>query len=217
MRAVRIFYKKLGRLKFISHLDMNRTMLRLLRLAKLPIWYTEGYNPHPFVSFALPLSLGFESDYEVMDFKVTDDTISNSGIKSALESVFPPDLILLDVSDPVMKAADIAFADYEIIFENADGQLEKALDSFLSKSSILTTKVNKKGKTIERDIAPLIHEYKINKNSRLTLFLKLSAGSRANLNPQEMLLAFEESSRITLPFYTIRRLMLYNKSKQKFK
>ncbi|HHW45884.1 MAG TPA: DUF2344 domain-containing protein [Clostridiales bacterium] len=217
LRAVRIFYKKLGRLKFVSHLDMNRTMSRLLRLAKLPVWYTEGYNPHPFVSLVLPLSLGFESDYEVMDFRVTDDSISNSEIKSALKAVFPPDLFLLDVEDPVMKASDISFADYEVVFENPDEQLERALDTFLSSPSIVTAKVNKKGERVERNIAPLIHEYRINKDGGLVLFLKLSAGSSANLNPQEILQAFEESTGVKLPYYNIRRLMLYNNSGQKFK
>ena len=52
MRTVRVFYKKLGRLKFISHLDMNRFMLRALRLSGLPVWYTEGFNPHPYATFA---------------------------------------------------------------------------------------------------------------------------------------------------------------------
>lgn len=215
LRNVRVFYKKLGRLKFISHLDMNRTMSKLLRLAKLPIWYTEGYNPHPFITFALPLSLGFESDYEVVDFKVTDD-ISNDEIKTALEAVFPPDLIIVDVADPVMRPVDIAFADFNVIFEQPDAELQNALESFLSKPSIITKRVNKKGKTVERDIAGLIHEYNISSNDKLTLFLKLSAGSKSNLNPQHVLSAFERYTDIKLPFYSIRRLMLYNNDKQRF-
>ena len=67
LRNVRIFYEKKGRMKFVSHLDMNRFMSRLIAKSKIPVWYTEGFNSHIYINFALPLSLGFESDYEVLN------------------------------------------------------------------------------------------------------------------------------------------------------
>ena len=73
LKNVRLFFKKDGPLRFVSHLDMNRVMTRILRLSKVPVWYTEGFNPHPYITFALPLSLGFSSEYEVMDFRLDDD------------------------------------------------------------------------------------------------------------------------------------------------
>ena len=73
MRNVRVWFKKEGTAKYISHLDLNRNMLRIIHMAKLPIWYTEGFNPHPFITFALPLSLGFSGLRESMDFKLLDD------------------------------------------------------------------------------------------------------------------------------------------------
>ena len=60
-------------MRFISHLDMTRFMSRTIRRAELPVWYTEGFNPHLYMTFALPLSLGFESDYEVVDIRLLDD------------------------------------------------------------------------------------------------------------------------------------------------
>ena len=74
LKSVRLFFKKNGPLKFVSHLDMNRVMIRLLRLSKVPVWYTEGFNRHPYITFALPLSLGFSSEYEVMDFRFDNDS-----------------------------------------------------------------------------------------------------------------------------------------------
>ena len=62
MRNVRLFYKKLGNMKFVSHLDMSRFIIKVIRMSKIPVWYSEGFNPHPYITFALPLSLGFESD-----------------------------------------------------------------------------------------------------------------------------------------------------------
>ena len=60
-------------MRFISHLDMTRFMARVIRRAELPVWYTEGFNPHLYMTFALPLSLGFESEYEVVDIRLLDD------------------------------------------------------------------------------------------------------------------------------------------------
>ena len=65
MKTVRVFFKKLGRMKFISHLDMTRFMSRLITKANIPVWYTEGFNQHLYMNFAVPLSLGFEGLYEV--------------------------------------------------------------------------------------------------------------------------------------------------------
>ena len=69
MREVRLRFSKTGRLKYISHLDINRAMSRALKRAGIPLWYTEGFNPHPYMSFSLPLSLGVESLCESVDLR----------------------------------------------------------------------------------------------------------------------------------------------------
>ena len=74
MKNVRLFYSKTGRMKFVSHLDMTRFMSRLIAKSKIPVWYTEGFNQHIYMNFALPLSLGYEGLYEVMDFRLNDDS-----------------------------------------------------------------------------------------------------------------------------------------------
>ena len=56
MQPIRIFFKKEGRAKYISHLDLNRVMQRALRRACIPVWRTRGFNPHPYIAFGLPLS-----------------------------------------------------------------------------------------------------------------------------------------------------------------
>ena len=67
MKPVRIWFTKDNECKYISHLDLNRVVMRALHKSKLNIWHTEGFNPHPFVTFALPLSLGFKGVKETMD------------------------------------------------------------------------------------------------------------------------------------------------------
>jgi radical SAM-linked protein len=62
-----VLLAKKGRAKYTSHLDMQRCMMRAVRRARIELWYTEGFNPHPYVTFALPLPLGVESDGEPVD------------------------------------------------------------------------------------------------------------------------------------------------------
>ena len=84
----RVFYSKTGRLKYISHLDVNRLMQRALKRSGLPVWYTEGFNPHIYITFALPLALGLESFYEVMDFRLTAE-LSEKEIIRRLHTALP--------------------------------------------------------------------------------------------------------------------------------
>ena len=76
LKSVRIWFKKDYECRYISHLDLNRCMLRALHKSKLPVWHTEGFNPHPFATFPLPLSLGFRGVNECMDVKLEDDNYS---------------------------------------------------------------------------------------------------------------------------------------------
>ena len=140
MKNVRIIYKKFDRMRFVSHLDMNRFMSRIIHKTNLPIWYTEGFNKHPYTTFALPLSLGFESDYEIMDFRIMDEEVSFESIKKAFEDVFPPYLKIVDVYSPVMKTGDIAFADFKIAFDEMNDDLNLLLEKILSQKEIIVPK-----------------------------------------------------------------------------
>ena len=71
MQNVRVFFEKTGMTKYISHLDLMRCMTRAIKRAAIPAWYTEGFNPHLFITFALPLTLGVESLCESMDIPIS--------------------------------------------------------------------------------------------------------------------------------------------------
>ena len=68
----RIKFKKVGNLKYVSHLDLVRTMHKIIVRSKLPLWYTEGFNPKPKMVFAAPLSIGTESLVEFMDLRLVE-------------------------------------------------------------------------------------------------------------------------------------------------
>lgn len=187
MENVRIFYKKKDRMKFVSHLDMTRFMIRMLRKAEIPVWYTEGFNKHPYINFALPLSLGFESNKEIMDFKITEE-ISAQEIFSRLNSVFPSGIELIKVNEPKLKPKEIKYAEYFVLFEE---DIVKDLTNFLLKDEIKVIKKGKKGKETEIDLKPYIIKNEITLNNGNTLLkLVLPAGSELNINPSLLINEF---------------------------
>lgn len=208
MKNVRIIYKKKSLLKFVSHLDMNRFMTRVLRRTNIPFWYTEGFNTHLYINFALPLSLGFESDYEVMDLKITDDNYSFEQAKKELERVMPEYIEVVSVSAPWMKNAEIAFAEFFIEFENAD--FVETLNAFLTREEILMDKKNKKGITKTVNLAEKIKCFSIAvMDGKTVLKITLPAGSSENINPVLLLDAIKNENGC-LPDYDVIRHSILN-------
>ena len=129
MREVRLRFAKTGRLKYISHLDINRAMSRAFKRAGIPLWYTEGFNPHPYMNFSLPLSLGVESLCESVDIRLVDE-ISNNEIKAKMNEVLPADLKIIDVYDDFRQSGEIVYSDYVFKFQFNDNEIavEKITD-----------------------------------------------------------------------------------------
>ena len=96
--AKRIKFTKTGRMQFISHLDLNRVMRTALIRAGIPIYYSEGFNPHPKMVFALPLSIGAESECELLDIKIIKE-MPNDEIKERLSKELPCDMSVVNVTD----------------------------------------------------------------------------------------------------------------------
>ena len=85
---IRLVFSKKGLAKYISHLDMQRTMQRTLRRAGIPVWYSEGFNPHPYLCFASPLSVGIEGENEIIDFRLAEE-MPFEEMKSRFNQAFP--------------------------------------------------------------------------------------------------------------------------------
>ncbi len=214
MKGVRIYFRKLGRMKFISHLDLQRFMIRMIRMSGIPVWYSEGFNPHPYVTFALPLSLGFESTYDVMDLRLDDDSYPLAQALDKLKNVMPEGIELFGIGEPLMKVGHIAYAKYEISYDSLDDAVLEKLGSFLSLPEILTEKKSKKGKMNIVNLAPNIKSFGMSENK---VTLVLAAGGSNNLNPKLLLEAFEKSENKKLPYGTVVRTMLYNDNMEEFK
>ncbi len=170
--AVRIKFSKVGSLQFISHLDLNRTMKTVMIRAGIPIKYSEGFNPHPKMVFALPLSIGAESVTELLDFKITRP-MPKSELIERLNNAFPPEMKVLDAYKPESKFVSIRYAEYEL--ENDEDFSVEALEQ----NEIVLMKRTKSGEKMT-DIKPMIHSYK-KEGNKLTCVL--SASPDQYLNP----------------------------------
>ncbi len=210
MKSVRIFYEKKGRMKFVSHLDMNRFMSRIIAKSKIPVWFTEGFNQHAYMNFALPLSLGYIGLYEVMDIKITDDDFSPEKLINDLNAVSTPDICFIKAAEAVMHVKEIAYAEFELLFDEIN---RDKLKEFFLQESIITQKKTKKGGVKDIDIAPLIKKAEFNDNK---LILILTAGNENNLNPSLVMDTFFDYAKITPVFYDVTRTMIYNKNLEKF-
>ncbi|WP_294908291.1 TIGR03936 family radical SAM-associated protein [uncultured Ruminococcus sp.] len=219
MKTVRIWFKKDFECRYISHLDLNRCMLRALHKSKLPVWHTEGFNPHPFATFPLPLSLGFRGVNECMDVKLEDDNYSFEEIISKLNACLPRGIQVFDVTEPVMKAGKIAFAEFSIKLscENTNSTvIAEKLSRFLESEKIEIEKRSKKGlKTV--DIKQSIKSFEIDEKFDFVLLnVVLSAGSSDNVNPNLLVSAFENYSALTVDA-DITRIDLYNADMELFR
>lgn len=127
MLPIRVFFKKQGALAYISHLDLNRAVLRAFARAELPVVYSEGFNPHPRLTFSQPMSLFQESLTEIFDFRVEPD-VSYDVIKEKLSAAMPKALEITKVAAPVKKLTEIEFALYYITIYGNTANIKSLFD-----------------------------------------------------------------------------------------
>ena len=205
MIRVRATFEKCGRAKYISHLDLNRCMLRTFRRSRLPIWYTEGFNPHPYYSFALALSLGFESSCEILDFNLNED-IPYDEIKDKLNAVMPEGMRIVKVAEQKQKITAITKAEYSFsLVSDETDELFAAVQELIASPEILIEKKTKKGlKTV--DIKPDMEILTCNKTENsIDISMYLPAGTQTNYNPTLFIEALKKTTEIPFETKNIRR------------
>lgn len=205
MIRVRATFEKCGRAKYISHLDLNRCMLRTFRRSRLPIWYTEGFNPHPYYSFALALSLGFESSCEILDFNLNEN-IPFDEIRDKLNAVMPEGMRIVKVAEQKQKITAIAKAEYSFsLVSDETVELFTAVQELIASPEILIEKKTKKGlKTV--DIKPDMEILTCNKaENSIDISMYLPAGTQTNYNPTLFIEALKKTTEIPFETKNIRR------------
>lgn len=221
MREVRLRFSKTGRLKYISHLDINRAMSRALKRAQIPLWYTEGFNPHPYMSFSLPLSLGVESLCESVDLRIIGD-ITNDEIKNRLNNVLPQDIKIVDVYDDFRDNSEIVYSDYVYKFEFKDNEAAfEKIKNVLSSDKIIALKKGKQGRKRvmkETNIKSFIDKYSISiRNDVIVLNIRLLAGPEKNLNPSLLFDTIIRLIDMDFEWKSIARISLLDKDYKEFR
>lgn len=221
-----IKFSKESEIKFISHLDLMRTIQRIVRRAKLPVEYSKGFNPHMSLSIAQPLSVGIYSTGEYMDM-VFEKELEENEVKNSLNENCPQGIRIIDVvSIPQIEnvkrvpqsMALVEAASYSIkIKYNDTDTLDNMLKELLNKAEWNTIKKSKSGEK-EVNIKTMIRnfDYKISKDV-LNLEVLISTGSRENLSP-ELLAAYIKNNTEGVneeAFVDIRRKELYTVHEKK--
>ncbi len=223
--TVRLKFKKVGSLQYISHLDLQRTFYRVIERACLPVWYTKGFNPHAKLVFSTPLSVGAQSVCEYLDIRI-DRSMVCEEIKNRLNRELTDELCITDAYIPKTDFSDIAWASYdiEIYTTAADSRLADKARELLTVSPLCMTKKTKSGEK-EIDIIPLIKSVDVSfdeKDGVLKLSCVLSASSSEYLNPEMLITAMKQSLLImsgdpTVEWYTIMRTCLFFDNLEPFK
>jgi len=207
--SIRMFFEKSGSAIYISHLDLMRCFERCIRRAGIPLWYTEGYNPRPFLTFALPLSLGITGLNESVDLKLVEDMPLDE-VMRRINECLPAGIRIKSISEPVKKNTAIASSIYSIRLccPGTDSHsLSGRLEEFLSRESIVITKLNKKKKPVESDLKPHIKAYALSLcDEAVNLNITLSSGCTENCNPTLVLDTFASQCGLDELEYAITRV-----------
>ena len=185
-RVVRLKFIKVGALQYISHLDLQRTMARALARSGIPVWYTEGFNPHIKLVFAAPLAVGVESVCEFLDIRVTGD-ISCEEIVRRINAGLADELHVIEAYYPATKFSEIAAADYfyRIITAGAGHELAGRIKKLLTTPPVMVTRKTKSGER-ETDIAALISRLEVSypEAGTVEIAARLPAGNTLSLSPE---------------------------------
>jgi radical SAM-linked protein len=212
---VRIKFSKTGKLKYISHLDLNRTVQKIFVRAQIPIWYTEGFNPIPKIVFASPLSLGSESVCEFMDIKLVS-SMDFTEIKERMNATSPAGFAVTDVYAPTSKFTNAVYSAYEI--ELTAANMTEANIPEITKlftEPLVLTKRTKSGEK-DTDITPFIKKITAEfTGSTLKINATLAADSANYLNPEYLITALKTKTSIfagdiLAERYAITRTKMYN-------
>lgn len=200
-------YARDERVKYISHLDFIRTFHRAVRRAGLSMAFSEGFNPHPIMTVAMPLSVGVTSESEYVKIGFSEDYKPDE-IKSRLNKTFPDGFEILEVVKTEGKTHDFAKLDRAVYLVDAEmGGTDFDAKEFLKNEELLVMKKTKSGEK-EADIRPYIYDLEVTEKTENTMKLKmcLAAGNIYNLKPDTVISAMEKYTEgLKVEFFCVHR------------
>ena len=198
-------FEKGGYTKYISHLDLLRVFKRAFKVMGLDIRYSQGYNPHPKMSFAQPLSLGYSSLCEYLEFETITPHDEDS-LKEDLTRNLPRDVVITDLfrfdSEVKSLAAESDACEYRISlpYEGTEEEFRELFTAYIAQDKITALKKMKKTKRLEEvDIKDKIRSWNVSVEGN-TAYIDciLDSGSHSNLSPELVIKSFLDFSELPL-------------------
>lgn len=212
MDKLRIRFTKTGRAVYISHLDLMRTMQRAFFRADIPLRYSEGFNPHAQIVFALPLSVGASSVCELMDFRLRE-FMDPSTVIYRLNRSLPEGLSVQEVYEPERKFKEIKWLDVDGRFEydhRPPAQLLPQLMDFFARDSIVIERKTKSGMGT-MDIAPALRSVSLDAGAGGLDVKALISAQEPTLNPEHLVTALRQLAPELCPDHAFfRRVQAYD-------
>ncbi|MBO4283971.1 MAG: DUF2344 domain-containing protein [Clostridia bacterium] len=220
---LRFKFRKVGRLRYISHLELVRTVSKAATRAGIPCWFTQGFNPVPKIVFGTPMSVGMESECEFVELRLTE-SVDPSDALARLNAATPDELTFLDAYYPDNKLTDQIYAEYEVLVrtERDANRLAESFRALLADPD-LTCRNLTHGKATERVVGKQTADATVTVTGehalRLTMILGTSQGEF--LNPDYVMIALDQATNFLSgsPLdntYLIRRLRALDKDRNPF-
>ena len=223
-KILRVKFYKRGSLQYISHLDLVRTMQKIIVRAGLPLWYTEGFNPKPKMVFAAPLSIGTESVCEFMDVRL-DEYVDTADAMARLNANMTDEMQVTEAYYPETKFTDLKWLSYSIVMNTAGAgeELADRCNAALSAPTLEILKNTKSGEAVV-DIRPLVKSATASYiGGELRVDCVLSADPSSFLNPEYIVKLLRErcgvlsSPDLTSEYYSIMRERAFLEDMSEFK
>lgn len=212
-----LFFKKQGYMAYISSLDTVSIITRALRRAQVPFSWTEGFSPHPKLSFSPSLSLGFESNTEFFEMELKE-SITKGILKEKLNEELPNGLKITRIIEEVPHIFSMLSAhSFNILIETEkNGSLKKEIVNILGSDNLKIIKTNKKGKKVVYPLKDYIYNFSVKKRQKcllLKIILHIKEGK--SLNPKDILLLLKNHG-LTFNLIRIKRSGFFINQGEKF-
>lgn len=184
----RLLFEKTGSAVWISHLDLMRLFQRAFKRAGLPLKHTQGFNPRPSVSIALPLSVGVESRCELLDFDIDGDKINNDEICNRLNDALVSGVRVIRVYDGGKKLRELTHLRCSVTLEYDKGLPEdgmQRIEKLLRSDSLLVSKKSKNG-PVEQDIIPMMKTCSTAQTDRTVIIDATICCQNPSMNPMQI-------------------------------
>ena len=185
MNKLRMRFSKTGRAIYISHLDLMATMQRAFSRAGSRLKYSEGFNPRPQISIALPLSVATASECELMDFQLLEE-VDITLLIERLNRTMPEGIKVLEIYEPTRKIVELKWLAVKGVFEYDERPvdiMQSQLAAFFARESIVIEKKTKRGFG-ETDIRPSIREIAFSAAEKSVSVTALISAQNPTLNPE---------------------------------